>query len=150
IARRIVRLHTVLTEDVADLDVQAAADCGEVSLGVELNRIDTVAIGLAVVGGKLAVEQAARERKAVIAARQDRVTAEAEGRLAGPARNHRTFNAQPVLLEQKFASSVIEAHRQLIARCRTRGEGHIGPAGDLDSTRIEGPAWKGPLQGLHQ
>ena len=55
----------------------------EVRLGVELHRVDAVGVRLAVVGGELAVEQAAGDGEAVVDAGQDRVGAEAEGRRRG-------------------------------------------------------------------
>ena len=70
-------------------------------------------VGLAVVGGKLVVEDAACQGEPVIAAGQNRVKAESTSRLRFAIVHDVPIDAQPILLQEQFVGPIVKAHRQL-------------------------------------
>src|SRR5262249_17068731 len=59
VAWGVVGLDTVLAKDAANFHVHAPGDGWKIGLGVKLNRINAVEVGLPVVGSQLAGEEAA-------------------------------------------------------------------------------------------
>src|SRR5205807_10288143 len=117
-----IGLDAVLTENPAELDIHALSHCGNRGLGVELDRVDAVDIGLAVASRQLIVEDAAGQGEAVVDSGQDPVRAEAKGRLGSSAGYHGAFEPYPVLLERGLVCPPIETHGQVAVLVGTGGD----------------------------
>ncbi len=107
-------------------------------------------LGCRVVRRQLAIEEAARQREAIIAPRQDRVRAKAKGRLARAASDDGAVDPQPVLLKQYIIGAIIETKRELLMGRGAGGKGGVGPPADLQALRIEQPAGIGSLERFHE
>src|SRR5260370_25542701 len=122
VTNRIVGFHAVKGEETADLDVQAARDRGKISLTIKLDGIDAVDVGQPVALGQLAVEDASGQSKAVIDSGQNRVGAEAEGRLGRSTGDDGTVDAEPVLLDCELVGPVVEADGKVVVPDGAGGE----------------------------
>lgn len=149
IERRVDTFDPKLSKEPADFYIQTLTNIWKICLSVKLNWVDPINVGLATVGGQLAVEQPACSRKAVIRTGQDRVKPEAEvcGRRF---LIHRSLDSKPVLLKQKLICEVVETHRQLIdAICATRKR-HLRPSVDLNLAGVEPSSCVRTLEELHE